>query len=211
MMYSHARRIGAFAVLAAAAVLLAACAPSSMVQQQTNPEYAGKKVFKRILVIGGAKDDLARRVFEDDAVARLKQRGIQGVPGYSVLPRPGPIGEAQIRKVVAQTGVDGVLMSRVIAVNTATLNTGGYTAFVGVGYGGFYGFYDGFWEAVNVPVTTTSGPTTTVSDTRLFDARNGAMVWSGIVDTQDRDRSLASNLQQYIGVVFDAMIQAGVI
>ena len=211
MMSSSARRIGALAVLAAAALLLAACAPSSLVQQQTNPEYAGKKVFKRILVVGGAKDDLARRVFEDDAVARLKQRGIEGVPGYTVLPKPGPVGEAQIRKVVAQTGVDGVLMSRVIAVDAAALKTGGYTVFVGVGYGGFYGFYDGFWDAVNVPVTTTSGPTTTVSDTRLFDTRNGAMVWSGMVDTEDRGRSLSSNLQQYLGVVFDAMIQAGVI
>jgi hypothetical protein len=92
------------------------------------------------------------------------------------------------------------------------LKSGGYTVFVGVGYAGFSGFYNGFWEQVDVPVTSTpSGPATVVSDTRLFDARTGTLAWSGLVDTTDRDRSLASNLQQYLGIVFDAMIRDGVI
>lgn len=211
-MPSRPARAFVAALAAAAFALLAGCAPSQMVHQQANPEYVGKKAFKRVLVIGGAKDDLARRVFEDDAVARLQQRGIQGVPGYQFVPKPGPLNEAQLRKLVAETGADGILMSRVTGVDTAMLKSGGYTVFVGVGYAGFSGFYNGFWEQVNVPATSTaSGPATVVSDTRLFDARTGTLAWSGLVDTTDRDRSLASNLQQYLGIVFDAMIRDGVI
>jgi hypothetical protein len=195
----------------AAAVLLAACAPSQLVQQQANPEYAGKKHFKRVLVVAVSNDDLMRRVFEDDVVKRLGERGIQGVPAYSLAPRAAAVDQATLKRLIAESRADAVLTSRVTAVDTATYKTRGYTVAVGVGWGGFYDYYTGIWDTVKVSGQTVSGPTTTLSETRLFDARTGTLAWSGLIETTDRGGTLGAGVQQYTGLVLDAMVRDGVI
>jgi hypothetical protein len=213
MMSIAARRTAAFIAALLALSLVAACGPSRMVQQQTNPEYAGKK-FKRVLVVGVTSDDLARRVFEDDAVAKLRARGIDGVPGYSLMPKPGNVDEPTLRSLIAKSGADGVLITRVTAVDTEKFKTGGATVAMGYGFGGWGGFYDYYntsWQTVYVPSQTVDSLKSTASETRLFDARNGNLVWMGVVTTLDRGGTLGAGLTQYTDVVFDAMTQAGVI
>jgi hypothetical protein len=45
-----------------------------------------------------------------------------------------------------------------------------------------------------------------LSETRLFDAKNGALAWSGVVDTRETDNTGAA-LTGYVGLVFDAMVR----
>lgn len=202
------------AILAiAAAVALAGCASSRLLQQHANPQYAGKP-FKRVLVVAVTKDDLARRVFEDRMVALLSQRGIEGVRGYSVLSRSGAAEEAVLRRVIAETGVDGVFLARATRVEETTINTPGYNVAVGVGtgWGGFYGYYNTIWQTTYVPPSQTSGPSRTVSETRLYDARTGTLAWSGTVATTERDGdTLGAEIQQYVDIVFEAMVRDGVV
>lgn len=205
-----ARRMAAFIAALVALSLVAACGPSRLLQQQTNPEYTGKK-FKRVLVIGVTTDDLARRVFEDDAVAKLRARGIDGVPGYTLMPKPGNIDEPTLRSLIAKSGADGVLITRVTAVDTETFKTGGATVAMGVGWGGFYSYYTTVWQTVYVPSQTVDSLKSVVSETRLFDGRNGNLAWMGMVTTVDRGGTLGAGLTQYTDVVFDAMTTAGVI
>ena len=61
------------------------------------------------------------------------------------------------------------------------------------------------WTTVSLSPQTVIGPQWTVSETRLFDARNGALAWTGIVDTKESDDFNAA-LTQYIQVIFDAMV-----
>ncbi len=74
-----------------------------------------------------------------------------------------------------------------------------------MGWSGFYGYYSGVWQTVSLPAQQISGPSWTVSETRLFDANSGALAWTGIVDTRQND-SLDAALTQYINVIFDAMV-----
>jgi hypothetical protein len=210
MQSPRARSRRATLVALLALPLLAACATSQLVQHQPNPEYVGKR-FKKVLVIAATRDDLARRVFEDDAVARLRSRGIEGVPGYTLMPKPGAVDQARLKQLIAESGADGLLLSRVGAVDTATYTQPGYTAAVGVGWGGMYGYYDVIWSTVKVGPETTTGATTVTSETRLFDARTGTVAWTGTMTSTDRGASLDRALQQYIGLVFEAMAQDGVI
>jgi hypothetical protein len=209
-MISLARVCRALLCGSATAALLAACGTSQLVQHEANPEYAGKR-FKKVLVIAATRDDLARRVFEDDAVARLRARGVEGIPGYTLMPRPESVDEARLKQLIAQSGADAVLMSRVGAVDQATYTRPGYTAAVGMGWGGMYNYYGVIWSTVRVPPETTASATTVVSETRLFDARTGAVAWSGTMTSTDRGASLDSALQQYTGLVFEAMAKDGVL
>ena len=195
-------------VLCAALALLASCAASRLVSQQSNPDYVGKS-FKNIMVVAVTSDDLLRRSYEDRIVALLAKRGRKGIPAYAAVGTRGKVEEAQLRQAIAQSGADGVLITRVTSVERSSGTVSGATVGIGVGvgpgWGGFYGFYSGVWQTVDLPPEQIIGPKWTASETRLFDARNGALAWTGVVDTRESD-NFASALTQYINVIFDAMV-----
>jgi hypothetical protein len=209
------RRALSLAVVLAVVALagVAGCAPNRLLHQQANPEYVGKP-FKRVLVVAVTKENVLGRVYEDRMVALLGQRGIKGVPAYASLGTAGAVDEATLRGVIAKTGVDGMLITRTTSVDESTVTTPGYTVAVGYGWGGLYGYYSGVWQTTYVPARTTAvGPTRTVSETRLFDTKSGTLAWSGMIGTTDRDgeSDTTSSVQQYAGIVFDAMARDGII
>src|SRR5262252_916875 len=116
-------------VLGAALSLLAGCATSRMVTQQANPDYVGKP-FKSVMVVAVTADELVRRTFEDRMVALLGQRGLKGIPAYSVI-GSRKVEEAELRRAVAASGVEAVLITRVTRVDRSTGTLPGAT--VGVG------------------------------------------------------------------------------
>jgi len=187
-----------------ALALLAGCTASRLVSQQGNPDYVGKS-FKSIMVVAVTSDELVRRNYEDRIVALLAKRGRKGIAAYAAVGTRGKVEEAQLRQAIDQSGVDGVLITRVTSVARSSGTVPGATVAVGIGWGGFYGFYSGVWQAVDLPPEQIIGPKWTASETRLFDARNGALAWTGVVDTRESD-NFAAALTEYINVIFDAMV-----
>jgi hypothetical protein len=185
----------AFAALA----LLASCATSSLISQQSNPDYVGKS-FKSVMVVAVTADDLIRRTFEDRMVALLGQRGIKGIPAYAAVGSRGQVEEADLRQAIARSGAEGVLVTRVTRVDRSSGTLPGATVAVGL-----YGYYSGVWQTVYLAPQKITGPSWTVSETRLFDAKNGVLAWTGVMDTRENDNRDAA-LTQYLGVIFDAMV-----
>lgn len=183
-----------------ALLLLASCATSRLVSQQRNPDYVGKP-FKSVMVVAVTPDELVRRTFEDRVVALLGKRGVKGVPAYSVLGSRGRVEEAALRQAIAQSGAEGVLITRVTRLDRSSTTVAGGTVSVGTGWVGFYDY----WQTVSLPPQTITGPSWTVSETRLFDAKSGVLAWTGIMDTRENDQ-LDAALTQYIDVIFDAMV-----
>jgi hypothetical protein len=213
MTQATVRHLRALSLAVAALALMAGCAPNRLLHQHANPEYVGKP-FKRVLVVAVTKENVLGRVYEDRLVALLGQRGIKGVPAYASLGTTGAVNEATLRRVIAETGVEGVLITRTTSVDERTVTTPGYTVSVGYGWSGFYGYYSGVWQTSYVPPQTTAvGPTRTVSETRLYDAKSGTLAWSGMIGTTDRDgeSDSAASVQQYAGIVFDALARDGII
>jgi hypothetical protein len=187
-----------------ALVVLVACATSKLVRQEANPAYVGKPL-KSVMVVGVTADEIVRRTFEDRVVALLGKRGIQGIPGYSVVSTRGPVQEAELREAIAKSGAEGVMITRVTRIDRSSTTLPESTLAVSYGYGGFYGYYTSVWQTVSAPAQTDAGPTWTLSETRLFDAKNGALAWTGLVDTRESDK-LDAAMTQYINVIFDAMV-----
>ena len=194
--------IGWLAILTVAS--LSSCTTSRLVTQQSNPDYVGKS-FKTVMVVGVAADDIVRRTFEDRVVALLDKRGVKGIAGYSMLPSRRQPEEAQLRDAIARSGAEGVLVTRVTRVDRQSGTAPGAT--VSVGYGtGFYTYYAGSWQAVTTAPQQINGPSWTVSETRLFDARNGALAWTGVIDTRENE-NLGAALTEYVNIIFDAMVR----
>jgi hypothetical protein len=188
-----------------ALALLASCATSRLVTQQSNPDYVGKS-FKSVIVVAVTADELVRRTFEDRVVALLARRGVKGIPAYAAVGTRGKVEEADLRQAIARSGAEGVLITRVTRVERSSGYVSGATVSVGYGWGGFYGYYDGVWQTASVPPQKVSGPSWTLSETRLFDAKSGVLAWTGVMDTRENDNVNAA-LMQYIDVVFDAMVK----
>jgi len=196
-MTNIAKHCAAFAALA----LLAGCATSRLVSQQSNPDYVGK-AFKSVMVVAVTSDELIRRTFEDRMIALLGKRGLKGIPAYAAVGSRGQVEEADLRQAIARSGAEGVLVTRVTRVDRSSGTVPGATVMVGVG---FYGYYSTVWQTVNVSAQKITGPSWTVSETRLFDAKNGVLAWTGVMDTREND-DLGAALTQYTDVIFDAMV-----
>ncbi|HET9707380.1 MAG TPA: hypothetical protein VFP39_03655 [Gemmatimonadales bacterium] len=184
---------------AAALALLAGCATSQLVSQQANPDYVGKS-FKSVMVVAVTADDLLRRAYEDRMAALLGKRGLKGIPSYAAVGSRGPVEEADLRQAIAKSGAEGVLVTRVTRIDRSSGTLPGATVAVG-----FYGYYNGVWETVTLSPQKITGPSWTVSETRLFDAKNGVQAWAGTMETREND-DLSAALTQYINVIFDAMV-----
>ena len=192
-----------------AAILLASCTTSRLVTQQANPDYVGKS-FKSVMVVAVTPDQMVRRTFEDRVVALLGKRGLKGIPAYSLLGSRGQVEEAELREAIARSGAEGVLITRVTRVDQSSGYVSGATVSVGYGGVGMYGYYGGVWQTVETAPQKITGPTWTLSETRLFDAKSGVMAWTGIVDTRKSDDAGAA-LTEYVEMIFDAMVSGRVL
>lgn len=199
MIRASKHRPGVPGAAIAALALLASCATSQLVSQKTNPDYVGKS-FRSVLVVAVTADDLVRRVFEDRMVALLGKRGLKGIPSYAAAGSRGKIEEAELRQTVTQSGAEGVLVTRVTRVDRSSGTLPGATVAFG-----YYGFYSGAWDTVYLAPQKITGPSWTISETRLFDAKNGALAWTGTMETREND-DLGAALTQYTDVIFDAMV-----
>jgi hypothetical protein len=148
-----------------------------------------------------------RRTYEDRVAALLEKRGVKGIAAYSLAESRGKLmTETELRETIARSGAEGVLITRVTRTDRGSLTAPGATVGVAYGYGGFYGYYAGSWQTVTTGPQQINGPSWTLSETRLFDARSGALAWTGIVDTKEND-NLGAALTEYVGLVFDAMVK----
>jgi hypothetical protein len=169
------------ALLGGAALLLSACASTQFNAQWLNPEAGDRLPVRNVLVIGISRDTTARRVYEDTMVAQLAARGVKAQPSYRSLPDDGPAAQPAIERAVRDAGADAVLISRTISVTSEVRVSPGVVMGppYGFGWGGFYGFYNGMWASAYAIPPSVYTVQNVVVDTRLFDAKDFMVLWSG--------------------------------
>jgi hypothetical protein len=168
-------------LLGGAALLLAACASTQFNAQWLNPEAGGRLPVRNVLVIGISRDTTARRVYEDTMVAQLAARGVKAQPSYRSLPDDGPAAQPAIERSVRDAGADAVLISRTVSVTSEVRVSPGMVMGppYGFGWGGFYGYYHGMWASAYAIPPSVYTVQNVVVDTRLFDAKDFVVLWSG--------------------------------
>ncbi len=169
------------ALLGGAALLLSACASTQFNAQWLNPEAGSRLPVRNVLVMGISRDTTARRVYEDTMVAQLAARGVKAQPSYRSLPDDGPAAQPAIERAVRDAGADAVLISRTISVTSEVRVSPGMVMGPpgGFGWGGFYGFYNGMWASAYAIPPSVYTVQNVVVDTRLFDAKDFMVLWSG--------------------------------
>ncbi len=176
--------------------LLAACTKAtttSISQSYRNPGYE-QTVFKRLFVIAVAQNQDSRKAFEDAFANAINGQGGSAEASWGHLPKSEQLTEDEIRDAVEAGGFDGVLITRLLAVDkeqqytpASTYNNPRTRYYAGGGglYGyGFYGFYGTTYAKVHEPGYFETSTTIRV-ETNLYSLATDALVWTGQSATVD--------------------------
>ena len=208
---------------ASAAIVLAACATraTTLNAQWVNPELAGKKSVRNVMVMAVTRDSTNRRLFEDRMVAALATAGAKATQSYKSIPQDGPVTEEQLRRVVTEAGVSQVMSTRISNVTTdVSVSPGmvmgpgwgpgfGWDRGWGPGWGGATGFQNTMWTTTIPPqVTTTQN---VHADTRLYDAKTAAVIWSAATTTTTGFDTVPQMIDQFVQLIVNTMTKDGVI
>jgi hypothetical protein len=162
---------------ACAALMVAACASTSLQSAWYDTSYNGG-AFTRVLVVGVGSNVPNRRVFEDIFSQRLSATGTQGIPGYRFLADEARANESGWNAGVAQSGADGLLLVRLLGVDTRTHV---YTTMMpGPMYGPYYGPW---WGPSMVAVPQVTQYDIAHVEISLFDVKTKRVVWAGTTQT----------------------------
>lgn len=186
---------------AAAALLLAACVSTTLRDAWSDPSYTGPP-FRKLLVLGVSNNISERRIFEDVMSRRLAAAGVEAIPAYRFLADGAKAAEPALDAAVRASGADGLLMSRVRAIDRRTSVT---TSMAPGPAFGWYGVYSAWY-----PVTDVRQYDIALVETSLFAADGKRVVWSGMTETYE-PTSVASDAPGFAGVIVRALQQRGLV
>ena len=121
-------------LLVAAGMVLGACSSTSITGSWKNPDFTGK--VEQVYVIGIAKQETTRRIFEDEFSKQLAVLGVTGMPSYTDLKINEETNQDLIAAKIKSNGADSVLMARAVSSRTEQVVNPGYVS--GPAYGRGY-------------------------------------------------------------------------
>jgi len=165
------------AVAVSAFFLPISCTTTKITHTWADKSYRGSP-FSHILVIGVAEKNETRRSFEKKFVAKLEATGVKGVESSAVMSADEKIDKETVLAVVEKTGVDGVLLTYLVAVKEKEVASPGPTySRVDDYHGGSIPDLSSAYEYRS----ETQYYTTRVKlrlETNLYDANTEQKVWS---------------------------------
>lgn len=107
--------LGRFASAVLTCLILISCTSTKLTRTWTDPKYRGSQ-YSDLLVIGVAEQEDIRRSFERKFAEKLEKVGIKAVESSAVMSKDQKIEKEAVLAVVERTGVDGVLLTYLVAV-----------------------------------------------------------------------------------------------
>jgi len=141
-----------------------------------------------------SSSEATRRSGELALARQLSQRGVQGVPGYEIVPanlsREGEKDKA--RELLKDAGVVGAVVMRVVGRSQRIDSSPGAYWLTGSYYSSFWGYWGYGWSAVYQPGYMNTETVVTV-ETLVYSIADDKLVWAGRSSTTD-----PKNVQKFI-------------
>jgi hypothetical protein len=193
-------------------LLAVACSSTTMSGSWSDTGYKGQ--IKNVFIIGVAKDELNRRIFEDTFSNKLGPQGVKTVSSYRSFSASEKVDRETIVEAMTANGCDSVLLTKLIGQRTETVTNPGYASGYSSRYGGYgrggygrggYGrggwgsYYNRSYDVVYQPATTTEFVILTVESV-LYDLKTEEMIWSAQLETV-LEGNLEKMMQDYVEIV----------
>lgn len=204
------RTAASLLLLCAAAVLPSGCATTEVTATWKDPSYQGRP--QKILVYTVLKNQLRRRVFEDEFVGHFTSRGINAVPGYAIFPGEELVKKEALEEKLTSLGFDALLLTQITGTRTEQVQVPGTINYYSMpaplyNPAPYYGAWPGYYHA---GYTATYTPSYTIEDlyvmteTSIYQAATEKLIWSaaGVTRIGEKDRNMIKN---YVATIMDAM------
>ncbi len=200
------------ATFIAGALILAGCQTTSIQSAWYDSSYSGGPL-KKIVVVASDGSTSDSRVFEDVVVQKLNAAGVVGVPGYSTVPPDARKSEGPFAEAVARTGADGVLIVRLLRMDTKTqVSTVMMPGPMMGPYGGFYGgvYGGGFAGAGFYPSVNVSQYDVASVQVNLYAVATRRLLWAATTETVSPS-TVAKEAAKYADVLIEQFRARGLI
>lgn len=190
-----------------AVALLAACQSTSIQSAWYDSTYKGGPL-RKVVVLASDGTTADSRVFEDIFVSKLQAAGVQAVPGYTTIPADARRSEGPFSAAVAATGADGVVLVRLLRVDTKTEVSTMMVPGPMVGpWGGFYGpyFAGGFYAVPDVTQYDVASV-----ETNVYSTANKALVWAATTQTVN-PTTVAQEAPGYADIIIKQLRARGLV
>lgn len=190
------RKLASTIFIAGIITALSACSSTTLSGSWKSPDYRGQ--IRKPYIIGVAKNEMTRRLFEDQFAQELQGYGINAMSSYKDLSDIQNAGKDVIDVRVKKNGADSVLITRMTGKRTEeTVTPGRITGYeTGPRYGyprptpyapaPYYrsmgSYYDRRYEATYEPATITQYQVATI-EANLYEAGSGNLIWSAELET----------------------------
>jgi hypothetical protein len=190
-----------------AVALLAACQTTSIQSAWYDSTYKGGPL-RKVVVLASDGTTADSRVFEDIFVSKLQAAGVQAVPGYTTIPADARRSEGPFSAAVAATGADGVILVRLLRVDTKTEVSTMMVPGPMVGpWGGFYGpyFAGGFYAVPDVTQYDVASV-----ETNVYSTATKSLVWAATTQTVN-PTTVAQEAPGYADIIIKQLRARGLV
>ena len=182
---------------------LTACSSTTMTTTWKDPDSQPLHFQKgdTVIALVMSPNEGVRRPAEDALAKELTSRGIiKGVPAYTIIPTADLRNETQAKAHIEGSGASGVVVMRVVEKSQKVIAPS--PAYIGPRHRSFYGgYYGAGWGAAYDPGYLRTDTIYSI-ETRLYDLKQGKLVWAGLSDTYN-----PSNVESVIKEIVDEAVK----
>lgn len=168
------------------ASLLCSCASVSVVDTWRNPELRPQRLHK-ILVVSINNKDATRHVYEDMLASELSRKGVEAVPGYTVIPGAAFADWGVLDRAVRRAQAQAILTVQTTKVEKQT-TVQPDSAYPGYWYPQAFPSWDfpGYYRSMALygPTYVTTYDVATMQ-VNLFDAGTDKLIWAATMESTD--------------------------
>ncbi len=190
-------------------MILTACATTKLSGTWKDESLSGKK-FQKLLIIGAAKQQQVRELFEDEFVRQLEAQGVKAIPSYTLIPAEKMLDKETIVSHIAENRIDAVLITRL------TGSKGEREMETGNTYRVPYAYYNQMHEYYKKGLESTQdlSPATThkviILETNIYNAETEKLAWATASDVYVQDATYKLT-KDFIKVIVSKLVSDKVI
>lgn len=147
----------------------------------SDSQFQGRKA-RKVLVMAITQRENVRDAYERRVCERLAGIGVNAIPSLDVFFHNEELSKEVLQEDLADLGVDAVIVSRLISVDTETYYVPGYVPYPY--YNDFYGYYGAVYGPVYSP-GYLSQSTIVQIETNLYETATAKLAWSGVSESFD--------------------------
>jgi hypothetical protein len=112
----------------------------------------------------------------------LTRRGLQGIAGYTIVPKEAEKDEERVKELLQQAGITGAVVMRVVDAGREVYQSTGSLQYVGGYYPSFWGYWGYGWSAVYQPGHITTETVVSI-ETLVYSVVQDQLLWAGVSST----------------------------